>query len=55
MRGRDEGALHRRESLALIAALSLPKVQAAIAKAKPLITGFAERVITNPVGGVGLK
>jgi quinol monooxygenase YgiN len=37
------------------ASLSLPEVQAAIAKAKPMITGFAERFITSPVGGVGLK
>lgn len=37
------------------ASLSLPEVQAAIAKAKPVITGFAERFITTPVGGVGLK
>lgn len=37
------------------ASLSLPEVQAAIAKAKPLITGFGERFVTAPVGGVGLK
>ena len=37
------------------ASLSLPAVQAAIAKGKPLITGFGERFITTPVGGVGLK
>jgi quinol monooxygenase YgiN len=36
------------------ASLSLPAVQAAIAKAKPMITGFAERFVTTPVGGVGL-
>jgi quinol monooxygenase YgiN len=36
------------------ASLSLPEVQAAITKAKPMITGFAERFITTPVGGVGL-
>ena len=36
------------------ASLSLPEVQAAIARAKPLITGFGERFITAPVGGVGL-
>ena len=35
--------------------LSLPAVQTAIAKAKPLIAGFGERFITAPVGGVGLK
>ena len=37
------------------ASLSLPAVQAAIAKAKPMITGFGERFVTTPVGGVGLK
>lgn len=37
------------------ASLSLPEVQAAIARARPMITGFAERFITAPVGGVGLK
>jgi quinol monooxygenase YgiN len=37
------------------ASLSLPEVQAAIARAKPLITGFAERFITTPVGGVGVE
>jgi quinol monooxygenase YgiN len=36
------------------ASLSLPAVQAAIAKAKPSITGFGERFVTAPVGGVGL-
>jgi quinol monooxygenase YgiN len=44
----DSEASHR-------ASLSLPAVQAAIAKAKPMITGFAERFVTAPVGGVGLK
>jgi quinol monooxygenase YgiN len=34
--------------------LSLPAVQAAIAKARPLIAGFSDRVVTTPVGGVGL-
>lgn len=37
------------------ASLLLPEVQAAIARAKPLITGFGERFVTTPVGGVGLK
>lgn len=37
------------------ASLSLPAVQAAITKAKPHITGFGERFITTPVGGVGLQ
>jgi quinol monooxygenase YgiN len=34
--------------------LSLPAGQAAIAKAKPLIAGFSNRVETNPIGGYGL-
>lgn len=34
--------------------LSLPAVQAAIGKARPLIAGFGTRVVTSPVGGVGL-
>jgi quinol monooxygenase YgiN len=37
------------------ASLKLPEVQAAIAKARPLIAGFGERFETSPVGGVGLK
>jgi len=37
------------------ASLSLPAVQAAIATAKPLITGFGERFVTTPVGGLGLS
>lgn len=36
------------------ASLQLPAVQAAIARARPLIEGFGERFITTPVGGVGL-
>ena len=36
------------------ASLSLPAVQAAIAKARPLIAGFSDRVVTTPIGGVGL-
>jgi quinol monooxygenase YgiN len=43
----DSEASHR-------ASLSLPAVQAAIAKGKPLIAGFGERFITAPIGGVGL-
>jgi len=35
--------------------LQLPQVQAAIARARPLIEGFGERFITAPVGGVGLS
>jgi quinol monooxygenase YgiN len=34
--------------------LSLPTVQQAIARGKPLITGFGERFETSPVGGHGL-
>lgn len=34
--------------------LALPAVQAAIARARPLIAGFSDRVMTTPVGGVGL-
>lgn len=36
------------------ASLSLPSVQAAIAKGRPLIAGFGERYETTPVGGHGL-
>ena len=36
------------------ASLSLPSVQAAITRGRPLIAGFAERVTTEPVGGHGL-
>lgn len=36
------------------ASLSLPRVQAAIAKARPLIAGFESSVHTEPVGGIGL-
>lgn len=42
----------RKESHA--ASLTLPEVRAAIAKAKPLIAGFGDRVVTRPVGGHGL-
>jgi len=34
--------------------LKLPAVQAAIAKARPLIAAFSNRVETVPVGGYGL-
>jgi len=34
--------------------LSLPAVRQAIARAKPLIAGFGERFVTEPVGGQGL-
>jgi len=36
------------------ASLRLPAVKDAIAKARPLITGFSNSVTTAPVGGVGL-
>jgi len=36
------------------ASLNLPAVQAAIAKARPIIAGFGERFETEPLGGVGL-
>ena len=36
------------------ASLSLPAVRDAIAKARPLIAGFGDGVVTTPVGGVGL-
>ncbi len=34
--------------------LKLPAVQQAIARAKPMIAGFDQRVITRPVGGHGI-
>lgn len=36
------------------ASLSLPSVQAAIARGKPLIASFGDSVVTEPVGGHGL-
>jgi quinol monooxygenase YgiN len=36
------------------ASLKLPAVQAAIARARPIIAGFGHRFETMPVGGVGL-
>ncbi|MDA0243952.1 MAG: putative quinol monooxygenase [Chloroflexi bacterium] len=36
------------------ASLTLPSVQQAIAKGRPLIAGFGERFITAPIGGHGL-
>jgi quinol monooxygenase YgiN len=35
--------------------LQLPAVQAAIARARPLIEGFGERFVTEPIGGLGLS
>jgi quinol monooxygenase YgiN len=37
------------------ASLALPAVQAAIAKGRPLIAGFDNRVETKVLGGIGLK
>jgi len=37
------------------ASLSLPAVKSALARAKPLISGFERVAVTNPVGGVGLR
>ena len=36
------------------ASLSLPSVKDAIARGRPLIAGFSNRVVTTPVGGHGL-
>ncbi len=36
------------------ASLSLPSVQQAISRGRPLITGFGERFETMPIGGQGL-
>src|SRR5690349_8967287 len=43
----DDEASHK-------ASLSLPSVQQAIAKGRPLITGFSNRTVTTPVGGIGI-
>jgi len=37
------------------ASLKLPAVQDAIAKGRPLIAGFSNRVETEPLGGHGLR
>lgn len=44
----DSQAHHR-------ASLTLPGVQAAITKGRPLIAGFSDRVETSPIGGHGLR
>lgn len=44
----DSQASHR-------ASLSMPAVQAAIAKGRPMIVGFSNRVETVPLGGHGLQ
>jgi quinol monooxygenase YgiN len=36
------------------ASLSLPSVKDAIAKGRPLIAGFGDAIVTQPVGGQGL-
>lgn len=36
------------------ASLALPSVREAIGRGKPLIAGFGERSVTDPVGGHGL-
>lgn len=36
------------------ASLALPRVRAAIARGRPLIAGFGNRVETTPLGGHGL-
>jgi quinol monooxygenase YgiN len=43
----DSAASHK-------ASLTLPSVRAAIARGKPLIAGFGENFVTEPVGGFGL-
>lgn len=37
------------------ASLTLPAVQQAIAKGRPMIAGFSNRVETTPLGGHGLR
>lgn len=37
-----------------LASLDLPSVQTAIGRGRPLITGFASRTETRPLGGTGL-
>jgi quinol monooxygenase YgiN len=36
------------------ASLSVPSVKAAIAKGRPLIAGFGDRIVTTPIGGHNL-
>lgn len=36
------------------ASLALPSVKNAIAKGRPRIAGFGDRIVTSPVGGYGL-
>lgn len=37
------------------ASLTLPAVQAAIERGRPLIAGFDSRVETEPIGGIGVR
>ncbi len=37
------------------ASLLLPSVKDTLAKGKPMIAGFGERIVTLPVGGYGLR
>ena len=37
------------------ASLALPEVKKAIAAGRPMIAGFGEQTITEPIGGFGLK
>jgi len=37
------------------ASLSLPQVKESIAKGRPLIASFGDRIVTTPVGGFGLS
>ena len=37
------------------ASLALPAVKEAIAKGRPLIAGFDQQILTEPVGGFGLR
>lgn len=37
------------------ASLSMPSVRKAIERAKPIIAGFGEHFVTQPVGGHGLE
>jgi quinol monooxygenase YgiN len=43
----DSAASHK-------ASLALPSVQAAIAKARPIIAAFQDHIETEPMGGIGL-
>jgi quinol monooxygenase YgiN len=37
------------------ASLALPSVKEAIGKGRPLIAGFDQQILTEPVGGIGLR